>query len=137
MAQIRKKYNVTAAIIIRGSKILIARRAPDKHLAGFWEFPGGKIEKDETPEECLKREIEEELGIIVNVDKFFMENEHDYKEKTIFLKAYFCKLISGKIILKDHDQYEWIKKTELNKYIFAPADIPFVTALNGKRKKTE
>lgn len=127
-----KIYEVTAAIIQNGHKILIARRAPNKHLSGFWEFPGGKIEKGETPEICLKRELEEELGIVVNIGKFFMENKHNYEGQIILLKAYFCELISGKIILSDHDQIEWVEKTEFYNYKFAPADIPLIKALNAE-----
>ncbi len=132
MTQIIKTYQVTAAIIRKGSKILIARRATNRHLAGFWEFPGGKIEDGETPQECLKRELEEELGIIVNVGAFFMENEHQYQDKIIQLQAYECEHISGKIILNDHDQIEWIDTTEFDNFVFAPADIPFLKALNGE-----
>lgn len=123
---------VTAAIIINKTKILIARRSPEKHLAGFWEFPGGKIENGETPKECLKRELEEELGIVVNVGDFFMENLHQYDDKRILLKAFFCELVSGEIILNDHDMIAWVQKSELENYKFAPADIPFIKALNGK-----
>lgn len=123
---------VTAAILFNESKILITRRAPNKHLAGLWEFPGGKIEEGETPQECLKRELEEELGIVVKVGEFFMENQHQYDEKLILLKSFYCELISGEIILKDHDQIEWVEKSEFHKYQFAPADIPFIKALNGK-----
>lgn len=123
---------VTAAIIFNQSKILITRRSAKKHLAGFWEFPGGKIEENETPEECLKRELIEELGIIVKVGAFFMENQHKYEEKEILLKAFFCELISGEIILNDHDMILWIEKSELENYQFAPADIPIIKALNGK-----
>ena len=123
---------VTAAIIRKGSRVLIARRSPSKHLAGLWEFPGGKIEECETPEECLNRELKEELGITVNIDGFFMENVHQYGENTILLKAYNCNYISGEILLNDHDRIEWVEIMELENYQFAPADIPFIKALNEK-----
>lgn len=132
MIQLVKTYQVTAAIIRKGSKILIARRSPNKPLAGYWEFPGGKIEDGETPQECLKRELEEELGIVVNVGAFFMENEHHYGDKIIQLQAYECEHISGNIILNDHDQMEWVETFEFTNFEFAPADIPFIKALNGK-----
>ncbi|WP_245949312.1 8-oxo-dGTP diphosphatase MutT [Lutibacter citreus] len=125
-------YIVTAAIIQKGNKILIARRAPNKHLSGYWEFPGGKIEEGETPEDCLKREIMEELGLEINVRSFFMENEHIYSDKKIILKAYLCELISGKIQLNDHDLFEWSEVSDLENYKLAPADIPFVKALNNE-----
>ncbi len=121
---------VTAGIIRKGSKILIARRSPKKHLAGFWEFPGGKIEEDETLEECLSRELKEELGITVNVGEFFMENSHKYGENEILLKAFFCEYVLGDIVLNDHDKINWVEIIELENYQFAPADIPFIKALN-------
>ncbi|WP_053991286.1 DNA/RNA helicase domain-containing protein [Mangrovimonas sp. TPBH4] len=120
---------VTAGIIELDNKKLIVRRKEGKHLAGFWEFPGGKIEEGETPEACLKRELFEELGIEVSVEEFFMDNIHSYGEKTILLKSYRCKIISGDIGLKDHDKMGWLDPSEINNYKFAPADIPFVTAL--------
>lgn len=132
MIQLKKTYLVTAAILKKGSKILIARRSPTKDLGGYWEFPGGKIEAGETAEDCLKREIEEELGIIIKVGDFFMENEHHYTDKIILLKAFECQHISGTIVLNDHDQIEWVEKSEFVNYKFAPADIPFIEALNGK-----
>lgn len=123
---------VIAAIIRKGSKILIARRSPKKHLAGYWEFPGGKIEEGETPEECLARELKEELGITVDIEGFFMENIHQYGEKTILLKAYDCKYLSGDILFNDHDKVEWVENIELKNYSLAPADIPFIKAINEK-----
>lgn len=132
MKKLNKTYQVTAAIIRKGSKILIARRSPNKHFGGFWEFPGGKIEKGETAQECLKRELEEELGIIIRVGQFFMENEHHYDDKIILLKAYECEHISGNIVLNDHDQIKWVEKSEFVNFKFAPADIPFIKALNGE-----
>jgi 8-oxo-dGTP diphosphatase len=125
---------VTAAIIFKGDNILIAKRSPLKHLAGFWEFPGGKVEEGESEEQCLKREIMEELGIEINVMKFFKENIHEYSDRTILLKAYLCEYINGKLLLKDHDSVEWVEKTQLKDFNFAPADIPFITFLNGEYK---
>lgn len=132
MTELNKTYQVTAAIIRKGSKILIARRSPNKDLGGYWEFPGGKIEEGETPQECLRRELQEELGIVVNVGTFYMENEHNYGEKIILLKAYECEHISGDIILDDHDKIEWVYKSEFINFKFAPADIPFIKTLNGE-----
>ena len=125
---------VTAGIIELNNKILIAKRKQGKHLAGYWEFPGGKIERGETPEICLERELKEELGIVINITSFYMNNVHQYKEKKILLKSYKCELISGKLTLNDHDEIEWVTILEINNYKFAPADIPFVTALTNEIK---
>lgn len=120
---------VTAAIIQKASKILITRRGSGKHLAGYWEFPGGKLDADETEQECLAREIKEELDITIKVNDFYMDNTHQYEEKQILLRAYKCVHLSGDIVLHDHDKMAWATKEELINYEFAPADIPFVKAL--------
>lgn len=125
---------VTAAIIQFDSKILIARRSPGLHLAGYWEFPGGKMEEGESPEICLKREIEEELGLIIQVGDFLLENLHDYGDRRIQLKAYLCELISGEIVLIDHDRYVWVEVNSFHAYTFAPADMPIVDALIKQKK---
>lgn len=121
---------VTAAIIIHQGQILLARRAFHKHLGGYWEFPGGKIEEGESPELCLAREIKEELGVTISVKDFFMENAHRYGEKSILLKSFFCELNSySDFKLRDHDRYEWVEKEELTDFEVAPADIPIIEAL--------
>lgn len=122
--------HVAAAVIYRDSMILIARRAPGKHLAGYWEFPGGKIEPRETPEDCLIREIQEELNILISVDSFIQDNLHDYGDKRVLLKAYRCTYLSGDLFLIDHDEFQWILPDQLSQYRLAPADIPVVTTIN-------
>lgn len=123
---------VTAGIIFNGDKFLIARRAPGKHMGGYWEFPGGKLEPNETPEACLRREIKEELSIDIIIDSFLADNEHYYSNKHILLKAYICTYISGVVQLKDHDEIRWIYSKQLNSYVFAPADVAFVNMLSDK-----
>ncbi|MGY3211941.1 (deoxy)nucleoside triphosphate pyrophosphohydrolase [Mucilaginibacter sp. HD30] len=120
---------VTAAVIYKDEHVLIARRGPEKHLAGYWEFPGGKIELGETPEACLLREIEEELGIHIQVDDFLMESIYDYGHKTVSLKAYRCTYLHGGITLSDHDDVHWVLPERLSEYRLAPADIPFIATL--------
>ena len=124
---------VIAAIIKKENKFLIAKRSYLKQLAGYWEFPGGKLENGETEKACLQREIKEELNIEITVGEFFMENIHHYGDKTILLKAFLCEYISGEILLNDHDEILWVTKDELNNYKFAAADIPFIIALNDKQ----
>jgi len=125
--------SVSAAIIRNKNRYLIARRSPGKHLEGYWEFPGGKIEQGETAEECLVREIREELGIYIWVESFFGENLFHYDTKSVLLKAFICKRISGEITLIDHDLCEWVTAEKMNEYLIAPADIPFVQQLQGKQ----
>ncbi|PAB60040.1 8-oxo-dGTP diphosphatase MutT [Anaeromicrobium sediminis] len=119
------------AAIIRNDKneILIAKRKEDKSLGGFWEFPGGKIEKGERDEESLIRELKEEMDIEIEVKSYFDENIHDYTDKKIKLKAYEAIIKNGNIKLKDHSEYVWCKEYELNKYKIAPADVKFVEKL--------
>lgn len=120
---------VTAAIIVHDAKVLAARRAPSKHMDGYWEFPGGKIEPGETPEQSLARELAEEMGIIVKVGEHFYTNQHDYGEKQIMLSAYFCEWCEGELMLNDHDAIKWCAPDELLSLDWAPADIPIVHAL--------
>lgn len=127
--QANEMLNVTAGIIKRNEKILIARRKAGKHLGGFWEFPGGKLEENETPEECLKREIREELGIEIRVQSHFMDSIFQYPEKSICLLVYWAEYLRGDIVLTDHDKAEWVIVNELGQYEFAPADKPIVAAL--------
>tara|TARA_B110000908_G_C10190560_1_gene420255 strand:- start:643 stop:1020 length:378 start_codon:yes stop_codon:yes gene_type:complete len=107
-------------------KIFIARRKEGKSMAGKWEFPGGKLEEDETEQDCLKRELREELDMEVEVGEKLGVNEHHYKNFSIRLIAYQCEFISATYELTDHDTYEWVPKKELNNYDLAEADIPLI-----------
>lgn len=120
---------VTAGIIIDNNKILIAQRGVNEKLAGKWEFPGGKIEQGEIPEACLKREIKEELELDIEVGRFLGESIFTYPNGEIKLIAYFAALVGGNIKLSVHDKVEWITIDEVDKYDFAPADIPLVKKL--------
>ena len=125
--------NVTAAIIQKECQILAARRKPGSHMAGYWEFPGGKIEDGETPEECLHRELKEELNISSKIGPFFGESCYDYGTKEIRLLCYYAEYISGTFILNDHDEIRWLQAHQLLSLKWAPADIPIVEKL-VKRK---
>lgn len=129
--RIDKMKEVTAAIILKDNKILIAQRAPADNLAGKWEFPGGKIEPGETPKECLKREIREELDVEIEVSDFFGESIYMYNSGTIKLMAFWCKWISGDFRLKVHSQIAWLNLHEFDLYDFAPADLPLVEKLKA------
>jgi len=124
---------VAAAIIDNElGQILIARRKKGKAQEGLWEFPGGKIETGETIEECLKRELKEEMNINIAPYESFGVNDHRYEALHIRLYAYRAKLVGGEPMLVDHDQYDWVYPSDFGKYMFAPADIPFVEKLVGQ-----
>jgi 8-oxo-dGTP diphosphatase len=117
---------VVAAIIKDKDKILIAQRNSKDHLAGKWEFPGGKIEPDETPEECLAREIREELRVDVEIGSFYDDNIYGSKDQAIHLLFYWAEVINGEVTAIVHDDVKWITIKELARFDFAPADIPIV-----------
>jgi 8-oxo-dGTP diphosphatase len=121
--------DVTAAVICREGQIFVARRGPGRHMAGYWEFPGGKVEAGETREACLRRELAEELSIDVEIGRFIGESLYDYGEKTIRLLAYEVTWVGGEIRLKDHDQMAWYTRAELADIELAPADIPLLAYL--------
>ena len=120
---------VVAAILIKDGKILIAKRRADDRQANKWEFPGGTVESGETPQGCLKREMQEEFGITVAVGQFLGESVYQYDHGAIRLLAYGARWESGKMVLKDHADYRWVSSEQLAEYDFAPADIPFVEKL--------
>jgi 8-oxo-dGTP diphosphatase len=115
---------VTAALIFDGPKVLLTRRAPSGKLAGFWEFPGGKLEEGETLQECLARELEEELGIRAKVFEIIAQNDHHYEGGSIRLIALEARISDGDIRLTVHDAIEWVHAEKLLEFKLAPADIP-------------
>lgn len=115
---------VAAALFVQNGKILIARRSDDRHLAGHWEFPGGKAEPGETPEACLDREIREELGIEIEVGSLFAKNVHRYDSKTIELLVYRARPLSESYALSAHSEIRWVSAGELLGFDLAPADVP-------------
>ncbi len=120
---------VTAAILIRENKILIAQRKLTDNQGGKWEFPGGKIRGDETPPECLRREMEEEFGIKVAVGEFFAESTYRYEHGAIKLLAYRTEWVAGQFVLNAHADSRWVYPSQLDDFDFAEADIPLVEKL--------
>ncbi len=120
---------VVCGIIFKEDKIFLCRRNALKSLAGYWEFPGGKVETNETEEASLYRELLEELGMKVTIDKYFHSVVHTYDTFTIELIAYLCQFQEATYIFTDHDRYEWVDKHELLHWQLAPADIPIAREL--------
>lgn len=124
--------DVTAAIIFKHGKVLIARRAPGENCAGSWEFPGGKIERGETPEQCLARELQEEFDIQASIKDFIAESIYEYPTGSIRLLAYVAEVIAGDIKLHVHDDYAWVDLNDLLSYDLLPADMPIALSLQSK-----
>jgi 8-oxo-dGTP diphosphatase len=123
---------VAAAIIEKDKKILIARRKLEQHMGGLWEFPGGKIEAGETPEQCLERELKEEFKITAVIGLLVDESIFDYGNgKIVRLIAYRAEWLSGDFQLEAHSEVTWVTPSEMSQYKFAPADIKIVETLNN------
>lgn len=124
-----KRIEVSAALIFRSGKLLITQRHAGAHLGGLWEFPGGKRESGETFEQCLVREICEELGVEVSVGELFEEIAHTYPEKSVHLKFFICKLLQGEPQPLDCAAVKWVDKAELTDFNFPAADVQLLTKL--------
>jgi mutator protein MutT len=127
----KNKIDVAAALIFRDGKILIAQRHADSHLGGLWEFPGGKCERNETFEECLVREIREELGVEIFANKLFKEIVHAYPNKTVRLKFFSCRLVHGEPQPLGCAALKWIGESELDNYKFPDADAKLLLKLKS------
>lgn len=129
MGAMRQTLVVAAGVIERRGRILAAKRKKDAHLGGYWEFPGGKLEPEESPEECLVRELREELGVVVAPGKILEAVFHRYPEKSVLLLFYACELREGEPEALDCDEVLWVPREALASLPWAPADVPFVTKL--------
>ena len=127
---------VVAAVIRRDKdpekRVLLVRRGPEQSGAGFWEFPGGKVEPKEDPTEALVREIDEELGVHITVGALVDEQDFTYPSKTIRLRVYWASTSDENIDLREHDALKWVLPTEIVAEELSAADRPFVSLLLGK-----
>lgn len=118
---------VSCAIILnQDGEILVAQRSANMSMPLKWEFPGGKLEPNETAEVCLHRELMEELNIEVQIIEQLPANLHAYSNFTIELIPFLCKYVKGAMLLKEHAQIEWVHPTELLALDWADADVPIV-----------
>ncbi len=120
---------VVAAVIERGGRILIARRPRSLHLAGLWEFPGGKPKPGETPQQALRREIAEELGAAVTVGELLETVEWAYPDKRVRLSFYRCAIV-GEPRPLEGQEIAWVMPAELDRYQFPPADASLIGRLS-------
>lgn len=121
---------VTAGIIFCQNKILIAKRSTKKKPPYLWEFPGGKLEENETMPQCLQREIMEEFSLPIIVGDYFASSTFEYEFGTFQINAFFAQAQTQEIKdLNSHDDYKWVDINELSQFEFAPADVPLVDKL--------
>jgi len=123
---------VAAAALIDGDgRVLICQRPQGKQLAGLWEFPGGKVEAGETPEACLIRELNEELGISVTEACLapFVFASHGYDSFHLLMPLYLCRRWDGFVTAREHEALAWVKPQKLADYPMPPADAPLVAFL--------
>lgn len=114
--------DVSCAIILKGNKILMAQNLSTSDHPLQWEFPGGKIKQGETPEECIVREIREELSLKISIIKKMVPVKYDYGFKAIRLIPFLCEIKRGTLRLNDHEAIKWIRPAELQKLDLAAAD---------------
>ena len=120
-----KTVNVVAAIIRDGNKIFATQRGYGEFKDG-WEFPGGKVEEGETPQEALKREIEEELETEIEVGDYLTTIEHNYPKFHLSMKCYWARIIEGKPVLLEHEAARWLSREELDSVAWLPADVTII-----------
>ena len=126
-----KTIHVVAAVILHEGKVFATQRGYGE-FAGGWEFPGGKIELGESPEEALVREISEELESIVAIDSFLCQIEYDYPSFHLSMGCYLCTVTDGSLKLVEHSAAKWLGAEDLRSVDWLPADLDAVAVLESK-----
>ena len=129
-----KTIHVAAAVIVENHKIFAARRGYGE-FKGYWEFPGGKIEKDETPETALRREIKEELAADIKVGRFLGTVDYDYPHFHLTMECYLCHVARGTLTILEHSAFRWVKKEELDNMDWLGADRLAVEWVKGLKER--
>lgn len=134
-----KTINVVAAIIKsqneEGKPIIFATQRGYGDLKGGWEFPGGKIEAGETPQEALVREIHEELDTEIHVGDLLTTIEYDYPQFHLSMDCFWCTIVTGNLVLREHEAAKWLTKAELGTVNWLPADIQIIDLLQNLLNK--
>jgi 8-oxo-dGTP diphosphatase len=130
----KKQIAVVGAVFRRDGRLLLAQRSSG-HLAGMWEFPGGKIEDGETPQESLARELKEELGVKAEIGEFVADTVFEYEQVYIHLSCFWIDYYVGELEPREHSQIQWVLPEQLATMNLAPADIPIaLSILEGEDK---
>ena len=128
-----KTVRVVAAAIKaengKGQPIIFATQRGYGDLKGGWEFPGGKIEEGETPQEALKREIMEELDTEISVGELIDTIEYDYPTFHLSMDCFWCQIVKGDLVLKEHEAAKWLSKDELDSVEWLPADVTLISGI--------
>ena len=131
------KIEVSAAVIFRRNNIYIQKRKVGGLMGGLWEFPGGKFKPGESPEQCLHREIKEELGVTLHLDEKLMVIKHSYTRFRVTLHVFLCRLRSGKVSPSQCDEWTWIQAKDLETYPFPAANVKIIKSLATRRRANE
>ncbi|MDM5332135.1 (deoxy)nucleoside triphosphate pyrophosphohydrolase [Ureibacillus composti] len=130
----KKSVHVVGAIIENeNNEIFCALRGPEMSLPNYWEFPGGKIEDGETPEQALEREIQEEFNCAINVGEKVEDTTYEYEKVIVRLETYKAKLVNGQPTALEHADTKWVSRDEIKNLIFAPADVPAVEKIANEK----
>ena len=132
MKTVRVVAAVIKAINENGEPIIFATQRGYGDFKGGWEFPGGKIEEGETPQEALKREIMEELDTEISVGELINTVEYDYPTFHLSMDCFWCEVVKGDLVLKEHEAAKWVTKEQLNSVAWLPADIKLVENISTK-----
>jgi len=134
--QSKRQITVTAAIIWHEGRVLITKRPKGTHLEGLWEFPGGKKEGAETLEECIAREIKEELGVDVDPERRLLTVSHEYETKMVDLHIFECRLLNGSPFPMEGQEIKWVRPCDMSGYAFPPPDIEVIDFLCRNRSNS-
>lgn len=136
-----KTIRVVAAIITatndKNEPIIFATERGYGEFKGGWEFPGGKIEEGETPQEALAREIREELDTEISVGRLIDTIEYDYPKFHLSMDCFFCKIIKGDLVLKEHEAARWLTREQLREVDWLPADVTIIDEIEAEMSREE